>query len=193
MQIHFNQQSIKQKPNMPKTTLFVFHCMGMPISIIYEGNEDGLLETQIALCFDSLDTQFSTYKKTSDVSIFNKGKLPIEKQDTVFKNTLDACEDWRQKTGGAFNASYNASYDPSGYVKGLAIQQTSELLHAAGINYFIINASGDVLAASNSNEFWNIGLQHPSNKKKSIGTIKAKNLAVASSGTYERGAHITNP
>lgn len=163
----------------------------MPIQITYEGDEDGLLETQISQCFNALDAQFSTYRKTSDVILFNKKKLPA--QDDAFKKVLAACTDWKHKTNGAFDAFYSGAYDPSGYVKGLAIQQASELLHAADIHYFSINASGDVLTASNIEESWNIALQNPKNKHTSFGVIKAKNLAIATSGTYERGAHIINP
>jgi thiamine biosynthesis lipoprotein len=167
--------------------------MGMPIQITYEGEEDGLLETQIIQCFDALDAQFSTYKKTSDVSLFNKHKLPESKQNSSFKDVFSACDYWKAQTHGAFDAFYEGSYDPSGYVKSLAIHQASELLRAAGIGYFTVNASGDVLVASNIAESWNVALQNPKNKHGSIGTIRAKNLAIASSGTYERGAHITNP
>ncbi len=188
----YNRQSTKQKLNMSEITHFVFHSMGMPIQITYEGPEDGLLETQITQCFNALDGQFSTYKKNSDVALFNN-KLPEPNQDTSFNDVFAACEHWKLQTHGAFDAFYAGVYDPSGYVKGLAIQQASELLQAAGIQRYSVNASGDVLVASDTNEPWTIALQNPKNKRTTIGTIQAKNLAIASSGTYERGAHITNP
>lgn len=167
--------------------------MGMPIQITYEGPEDGVLQTQIAQQFDALDAQFSTYKKTSDVSKFADNQLPDTEQTALFKDVLSACEVWKNKTAGAFDANYSGKYDPSGYVKALAIHQTSELLGAAGIAHYIINASGDILTASDSAKTWTIGLQHPKNKRMHIGTIQVRNLAIASSGTYERGAHIVNP
>lgn len=165
----------------------------MPIQITYEGAEDGVLETQIALSFDKLDKQFSTYSKTSDVILFSKHKLPVNRQDLLFKKVFLDCTHWNQKTSGAFDAFYGKQYDPSGYVKGLAIEHAARMMSENGINHYIINASGDVVTASSSDHSWNIGLQHPLNKRASIGAIRTRNLAIATSGTYERGYHITNP
>ncbi len=167
--------------------------MGMPIQITYAGDTNKLLESQITNNFDALDAQFSTYKATSDVSLYAKKQLPKAKQNKLFIEVIQACKLWKLKTKGAFDAYYNQAYDPSGYVKALAIQQTSQLIEAAGIFRYLINASGDILAVSDSQQAWSIALQHPLDKLQSIGTIKAQNLAIASSGSYERGNHIINP
>lgn len=164
----------------------------MPIQVSYGGQEDTDLQSRIEQSFHKLDEQFSTYKATSDVSLFAANKLPKNKQDALFREILDLCTAWHKKTLGHFDAFYSGTYDPSGIVKAIAIQQAKNLLIGAGCKRFLLNASGDIVAQS-SNAPWEIGIQHPFQKSVSIGTISAKNLCVATSGSYERGAHIINP
>ncbi len=164
----------------------------MPIQISYDSTKDSLLEKRIEQAFDALDVQFSTYKEASDVSRYAKNMLPQHEQDALFLEVLKQCESWRKKTNGYFDAFYSGSYDPSGIVKALGLQQAKDLLEKAGIERFLINASGDIVACS-TKEVWEIGIQHPTQRHTTIGTISAKNLSVATSGSYERGRHIINP
>lgn len=164
----------------------------MPIQISYDSTKNSPLEERIKQAFDALDTQFSTYNDASDVSRYAKNMLPQHEQGALFLDVLKQCESWRKKTNGYFDAFYAGSYDPSGIVKALGLQHAKNLLEKAGIERFLINASGDIVACS-TKEAWDIGIQHPIQKNASVGTITAKNLCVATSGSYERGRHIINP
>ena len=67
----------------------------------------------------------------------------------------------------------------------------------------VVNASGDLLAwgQSNHKDGWSIQIADPKNKSKALGWIRLNNLAIVTSGDYEkyftsngiRYAHIVNP
>ena len=53
--------------------------------------------------------------------------------------------------------------DPSGLVKGWAVDKAADILSAAGARAFSINASGDIVLRGRPapEELWRIGIQHP--------------------------------
>lgn len=90
--------------------------------------------------------------------------------------------------------------DLGAVAKGFAIDlAVNELREFDG---FIVNAGGDLYAGGldELGDKWKIGIQHPQNKEKIISTIELSNMAVCTSGSYERKSdlnpeihHIINP
>jgi len=72
-----------------------------------------------------------------------------------------------------------------------------------GVAGGVVNASGDLLAwgQSNHKDGWSIQIADPKDKSKALGWIRLNNLAIVTSGDYEkyftsndiRYAHIINP
>jgi thiamine biosynthesis lipoprotein len=85
--------------------------------------------------------------------------------------------------------------DPSGFVKGWALERAATMLQGAGLTKFSINAGGDVLTRGRPEPGrpWRIGIQHPTQRAASAAVITGTDLAVATSGRYERGDHIIDP
>lgn len=170
----------------------VIHSMGIPISIDIPACNTEQIFASCEARLHAIDARFSTYKKDSEVSRFNKGKL--EMPSAEFKEVMAACVAFEDQTDGYFSAYYQApTYDPTGYVKGWAIREIGSIIQKAGYRTYLINAAGDIEAASDGAQRWHIGVQHPFEPSQTIATITLKNGAVATSGTYERGAHIYNP
>lgn len=70
-----------------------------------------------------------------------------------------------------------------GYTTGLV----GEYLKSEGIEYFLINAGGNVLAGKSYNkEYYKIGIQSPNKDGGVIGVVKGVNISVVTSGGYER-------
>jgi len=67
------------------------------------------------------------------------------------------------------------------------------LIKDHGFKTFCIGAGGDVFAVSDGSKEWRIGIQDPRDKTKILNKLSILNGAVATSGDYERGAHIINP
>jgi thiamine biosynthesis lipoprotein len=108
---------------------------------------------------------------------------------------LSLCEDLRRETGGVFNAwrcRPDGRLDPSGVVKGWAVERAAELLREAGARNFCINAGGDIVACGKPEpgREWRIGIRHPGDASSLAAVVQVTDLAVATSGNYERGDHI---
>lgn len=74
-----------------------------------------------------------------------------------------------------------------GIAKGYAIDQAVEILRRQGFSDFIVNAGGDLYVGAKSNQQpWQIGIQSPRDRKIIIAILPASNVAIATSGDYER-------
>lgn len=165
--------------------------MGIPISVdIPSATKDTVFDTAFKR-LRTIDESFSTYKSNSELSLYRSGEIKGQNLSSQMLQVQEACESWQDKTDGYFSAWFLGKFDPTGYVKGWAMQQAGEVIKQAGFKSFCIGAGGDILAYGNKT--WKIGLQNPFDKKTIINVIDLKNQAIATSGNYERGQHIINP
>ncbi|HEX4728852.1 MAG TPA: FAD:protein FMN transferase, partial [Jatrophihabitans sp.] len=93
-----------------------------------------------------------------------------------------------------FDAYAGGALDPSGYVKGWAIQRASELLVAAGSTSHSINGGGDVACVGLADDRpWRLGIVDPRSPDQVLATVAGADLALATSGIAERGQHVLDP
>ncbi len=144
-----------------------------------------------------MDALFSTYRPESQISRINAGQLCEADADDVVRHVLAACEQHRADTDGYFDARADGyQLDPSGYVKGWAIQTASDMLTAAGSANHCVNGGGDVVCVGRPapDRPWRIGVADPHHRDTIVRTVSAAGpIAVATSGLAERGAHILDP
>jgi thiamine biosynthesis lipoprotein len=145
--------------------------------------------------FREVDARFSTYKPDSEVSRLRSGQLRIDAASTDTRQILDRCEELRAATNGYFDAYAGGVLDPSGLVKGWSVQEASDRLRAAGIDDHFVNAGGDIRVRGTGpdDQPWRIGIAHPWERPKLAWVVEATDLAIATSGTYERGLHVLDP
>ena len=144
------------------------------------------------------DAQFSTYRAQSEVSRLGRGELRIEDCSLELRQVLALAEQLRIDSHGAFDVRgyrRDGALDPSGIVKGWAVQEASWILDAAGARNFAINAGGDVLVRGEPmpGHPWRIGIRHPNRADAVAHVVEMRDGAVATSGLYERGEHIADP
>lgn len=156
-----------------------------------------------------VDATFSTYRDDSQISRLNRGELTRAQLHADVENVLDRCEQLRRQTDGYFDiaAPYRSatvpssgyggpgSVEPSGLVKGWAIERAGQQLRDAGALNFSVNAGGDALLSGHpdGDERWRVGIQHPRSGADIAITLGLRDLGVATSGTYVRGEHIVDP
>jgi FAD:protein FMN transferase len=142
-----------------------------------------------------VDQRFSTYRADSEVCRLDRGELTIDGCSSELRYVLDACARLWRETDGYFDAYATGRLDPSGYVKGWAVQVASERLHEAGAVNHLVDAGGDIQTRGrpSPNREWEIGIRHPWQKSDVAWVLTGTDLAVATSGTYERGFHVVNP
>ncbi len=174
--------------------------MGMPVTVEILGQPDSLAAAMTEKVFDYfayVDQTFSTYKKISEIEKINDGLLPENAWSEDMREIFALAQKTKEETNGYFDIVNNEGrLDPSGIVKGWAIWNASKLLTDAGAKNFYIEAGGDIQVAGlgPSGGGWKVGIKNPFNTKEIIKAVFLKhNEGIATSGNYERGAHIYNP
>ncbi len=142
-----------------------------------------------------VDRRFSTYRFDSEVNRLDRGELTERDCSDDLRHVLDQCARLWRETDGYFDAYATGRLDPSGYVKGWSVQRASELLTASGATNHLVDAGGDIQTRGGPapDRGWEVGVRHPWDLDKVAWVLAGTDLAVATSGTYERGAHVVNP
>ena len=171
--------------------------MGTAISIDLTGRRPAVLEDLAGQVFDwfrEVDERFSTYKPGSEVNRMRRGELTAASASPDLRHVLDRYAELWSDTDGYFDLYATGRLDPSGYVKGWSVQVASDLLLADGCVNHSINAGGDVRVRGQVEPGmpWRIGIRHPVQAHRVSWVLLATDLAVATSGSYERGYHVVD-
>jgi thiamine biosynthesis lipoprotein len=176
------------KPGDMKQTQLI---MGMPITILAEGDEIKEAIEKVFDFFKQIDKRFSTYKKNSEVCKFNRGEIEKKDLSQDLKKIIKLCDETKKETDGFFNpVNQEKQFDPSGVVKGWAINEAGEILRDKNIEQFYIEAGGDVQVHGKK---WTVGIRNPFKNNEIVKVVEVTSEGVATSGSYERGKHIYNP
>jgi FAD:protein FMN transferase len=176
----------------------VEHIMGMPV--VVDVRDDDVDENILERMFNWLriaDATFSTYKEDSEISRLNRGELTLAEAHPDVREVLDRCEVLRFETNGYFDVRAAApdSIDPSGLVKGWAVDRAASILDESGVTNYAVNVAGDMRLRGRAvpEPCWSVGIQHPLNTDAVAAVVEANDLAVATSGAYARGEHVIDP
>lgn len=169
--------------------------MSMPVTVnIAEKNVNLKDILEVFSYLKKIDQKFSTFKKTSEISKINNGRLKKKDFSPLMKKILSLCEKTKKETNGYFEININGKLDPSGIVKGFAINESAKLLRKKGYKNFYVEIAGDVEVVGKSfEEPWNVGIQNPFDKSKIVKKLEISNKGIATSGNYAKGEHIINP
>ncbi|WAZ24833.1 FAD:protein FMN transferase [Streptomyces cinnabarinus] len=167
----------------------VEQVMGFPVSLRVDDEQvPGAAVDAVFAWLREVDERFSPFKHGSEVSRLDRGEIGPGEVSADLAEVLGLCEEYRVATGGAFDVRLpGRGLDPCAVVKGWAVQRAAELLRAAGVERFCLNAGGDVVAAGGP---WRVGVRHPERADRLCTVLEITDAAVATSALYERGAHI---
>ena len=143
-----------------------------------------------------VDDLFSTYKDNSMISQLRRNEIEIEQCPPEVIEVWNLCALVKELTEGAFDPwAVSGGFDPSGIVKGWAADECAEILLMAGAEHIQVNAAGDLSLRGGftPEQPWSIGVVNPDNRLEIMQTFRIIDGAIATSGTYERGAHISDP
>lgn len=169
--------------------------MGMPITLkTLNISASSRIFEETFRFFKYVDQKYSPFIASSDVSKINRKELAESDYDLELQEILRYAEKTKHETYGFFEVWLKGIFDPSGIVKGWAIQKASELM-AKEIDNFYIDAGGDIQArgVSNTHQPWRIGVRNPFSRLENIAVVSLHDHAIATSGTAIRGQHIYNP
>lgn len=140
-----------------------------------------------------VDDVLSTFNPHSDISRWRRGEAAISDCDSLLPDALSAACDAYAATGGRFDPYWRGgAADPTGLVKGWAVDRLVRMARRRGIRNLMINAGGDVrtIGTRPDGESWRIGIECPWAPHQLLDVVVGTDIAVATSGTYQRGAHI---
>ena len=185
--------------------------MGMPIRIdVRDPDVDPAALDRAFDWFRWVDTTFSTYTSDSVISRLNRGEMTVSETHPDVRAVLARCEEVRQETDGYFDihsamlaqwervgdvALRLGAVEPAGLVKGWSVDRAARILEAAGAQNYVVNAGGDIRVRGGPAPAtgWRVGIRHPLQHDKVAAVVVATDLAIATSGAYERGDHIVDP
>jgi FAD:protein FMN transferase len=174
----------------------VEHVMGIPVGI--DVRDDGVDPAALDRAFAWLrrvDAAFSTYRADSEISRMNAGTLAVPDASPTVRAVLERCAALCERTRGRFDVRARGPLDPSAFVKGWAVEEAARLLADAGARNVCVHAGGDIRVRGERapGKPWRVGVQHPRRRDRVAAVLHARDLAVATSGAYERGAHVVDP
>ena len=163
-------------------------------------SEDGLnqgMQQVIDFC-KQVDADFSTYIDTSWITRLRTNQIEITSCPPSVQEVWQLCLRAKHLTDGAFDPwAVEGGFDPSGLVKGWAADKCADLLVTLGIEHVQVNAAGDLSLRGGFYDGvvkpWRIGVVNPQNREEVVETFEISDGAIATSGSYERGAHINDP
>ena len=192
-------------PSAPlQRAAYVEQIMGLPVSVHLRGPRPrgaqaaGVVREVFALMRE-VDALFSTYRADSEVSRINAGTLALADVHPLVREVNDLAVIARARTGGLFDVHLpvhgGRTFDPSGLVKGWAIERAASLLAALTEHDFCLNVGGDVTVgcARADAEPWRVGVEDPRQPGALLGVLERRGGGVATSGTAARGAHLVDP
>lgn len=141
------------------------------------------------------DNIFSTWKSDSTLSRLRRGEITIHKAPAAVGEIFELCKTARKASRGWFDPwAMPGGFDPSGYVKGWAAQRALDTLVSHGISNGLVNAAGDIAGCGGPDGAtpFRIGIVDPSSPSRLACVVELAG-AIATSGTYERGAHLFDP
>jgi thiamine biosynthesis lipoprotein len=164
------------------------------VEIVDRPDAESLIDATFAWLHE-VDRRFSPFKRDSELCRFNRGEIALGDCSAELRTVLDRCTELWRRTDGYFDVYAGGQLDPCGYVKGWAVEVASERLSLAGAGDHLVDAGGDIQTRGRPapNQLWEIGIRDPWRPRGICHVITGTDLAVATSGTYERGRHVRDP
>ncbi|MEV0615477.1 FAD:protein FMN transferase [Nonomuraea sp. NPDC050404] len=128
-----------------------------------------------------VDDTFSPLKEDSQVARLNRGGTIDQIPELI--EVLHRCEELGEATGGWFESRINGVIDPSGYIKGWALERLSRGLVNAGAGDHRLSAGGDIRVRGSAapGKRWRVGIRDPhTDLVRKV--VFAHDLGIATSG-----------
>jgi FAD:protein FMN transferase len=112
-----------------------------------------------------IDAIFSTLRADSELSRLQRGELEPAERSPEMVEVLDLAAECQVRTGGAYDLYWrpDKAPDPTGVVKGWAVDRASLILATSGAPHHFVRAAGHVRLSGRPapDRVWTTGIAHP--------------------------------
>lgn len=187
-----------------RTWRAVEQIMGMPISVALRGRHAGDAAAERAWAavvaeLREVDRVFSTYRSDSVISRLARDAMQLAECPPEVHEVLALGARAERDSGGAFAVRRPGPdgvevLDPSGVVKGWAVERAARHLHALPGTDSCLSGGGDLVCrvAGPDSPAWSVGIEHPDDPSRLLARVPVRDGAVATSGSARRGGHIVD-
>lgn len=193
------------------------NVLGTSLEMRFDSATPHLAEAAALAEIDRLGDILSSYDPASEFSQWSRTRHQPVSVSPVLMEVLGLFDEWRERSGGALNAAFStpqaaqATHWQLDRLRGTATHLTDAPLvlnsftksyiinlaaeaamrHAQGA---VVNIGGDLVVQGRTSELVHIAnpLDDTENSAP-LATIRAANMAVATSGNSRRGTHILDP
>ncbi|MDP9791923.1 thiamine biosynthesis lipoprotein [Catenuloplanes nepalensis] len=190
----------------PPRRAWVEEIMGMPVSVHLRGpgvDSDEVAQhvTGVFVELRAVDAMFNPAHPDSQIARLNRGEIDFSGCHPAIRTVHGLCEEAHTRTDGFFNpwlpdpeAKGGYRYDPSGLVKGWAVQRIADRLADLDGHDLCLNAGGDVvLTTVPGHPVWRVGIEDPAEPNRMLRVCAIATGAVATAGAAHRGGLVVNP
>jgi thiamine biosynthesis lipoprotein len=183
----------------------VEHVMGMPVSLAVRGAAAGSQDADDAWeeavrILRHVDETFSTYRDDSWIARLGQAEVTLAQCPPDVREVLALAERARVESHGAFDVwavgtGTAGRLDPSGVVKGWAVQRAFAAFDGLDGTDVCLSAGGDLVCTARADDSpgWRIGIEDPIDPSRTVAVVPIRDGAIATSGRTHRGAHILDP
>jgi FAD:protein FMN transferase len=191
-------------PAAPRTVRRVGHVMNLPVSLAIRGrhaddDQARAAWAEVMATLREVDAVFSTWRPDSHVSRLGRGELALKDCPPEVAEVLALGEQAEHESQGAFRVRRpgpggQVVLDPTGVVKGWAVERAADHLRALPSTDFCLSAGGDLVCRTLAPDAppWRIGVEHPQDPSRLVAVVPVLTGAVATSGTAHRGQHLVD-
>ena len=197
------------------------NVLGTSLEMRFDSSTPARAEAAALAEIDRLANILSSYDASSEFSRWTSTQHEPVRVSPELMEVLGLYDEWRERSGGALNAAFSAPFSAqqgaeklhwlldrqngtathltdaplvlNSFTKSYIINRAADaaLRHASGA---MVNIGGDLVVKGRASEL--VHVANPLNDTENsapLATIRAANLAVATSGNSRRGAHIVDP
>ncbi|QTN34090.1 FAD:protein FMN transferase [Akkermansiaceae bacterium] len=182
-------------------------AMGTTWKLAWRGDCKADLAAEVPAVLGKWENVLSQWREDSDLSRHNRG----EHATPELRRVIALAEEIHDASAGAFDyrmlretnvAGFGPAgdgMDLSGIGKGFAVDRVGERLRELGVNDFVFELGGEILAGDGE---WEVAIEAPDPaSRKALRTVKLNNRALATSGNYRQfqpapgglAGHILDP
>ncbi len=167
-------------------------AMGTSWKLAWRGSDSPDLRAEVSLVLEHWEQTLSHWRENSDLSRHNRG----ESASPELARVIALAEEIRIASGGAFDHRlleqvHRAGFGPrgkgidlSGIGKGFAADRVGDRLRELGVNDFIFELGGEILAGDGP---WEVEIEPPVPGSSETGRkFILRNRALATSGNYQQ-------